>query len=165
MHAMTTYQFQGPTRQCALTGRDLRPGEKVYSVLRDVNGQFVRQDYAADAWTAPPTDAVAWWVGRIPEGGRPVKPTINDELLLDCFEHLTNTTEPARLNFRYVVALLLMRRKRFKFEDVRKVGERETLTMRDAKTGKKHDVIDPQLNETEMDEVRDEVFRVLGWDS
>lgn len=162
---MTTYQFQGPARQCAATGRELRPGEKFVSVLRDVNGQFVRQDYAADVWTEAPSDAVAWWAGRIPEGGRPAKPIINDDLLLDCFEHLTNTTDPARLNFRYVVALLLMRRKRFKFDDARKQDGKEMLIMRDAKSGRKHEVLDPQLNETEMDAVRDEVFRVLGWDS
>jgi hypothetical protein len=162
---MMTYQFQGPAKQCASSGRELVPGEKFVSVLRDVAGQFVRQDYALEAWTEPPADAVAWWAGRIPEGGRPTKPTINDELLLDCFTHLTNTTDPARLNFRYVVALLLMRRKRFKFEDARKQDGKETLLMRDAKSGQRHEVIDPQLNEDEMDVVRDEVFRVLGWDS
>lgn len=162
---MTTYQFQGPARQCTTTGRELRPGEKFYSVLRDVAGHLQRQDYAADAWTEAPTDAIAWWAGRIPEGGRPAKPIINDDLLLDCFQHLTNTTEPARLNFRYVVALLLMRRKRFKFEDVRKLEGHELLIMRDAKNGQRHEVRDPQLNEDEMEAVRDEVFRVLGWDA
>ena len=161
---MTSYQIQGPARQCAATNRELRAGEKFFSVLLDEAGKFVRKDYAADAWPGPPVGSVAYWSGRIPEGGRPVKPTINDELLLDCFEHLTDTTEPARLNFRYVVALLLMRRKRLKFEDARKQAGRETLILRDAKSGQRHEVADPQLGEAEMDAVRDEVFRVLGWD-
>ena len=50
------------------TGRELRPGEKVYTVLRDQNGQFIRQDYAAEAWQGPPADAFSFWAGRIPAG-------------------------------------------------------------------------------------------------
>ncbi|HEX3147224.1 MAG TPA: hypothetical protein VHR66_04030 [Gemmataceae bacterium] len=161
---MTNYQIHGPARMCVATGRELKAGEKVFSVLRDVEGQFVRTDYSADAWPGPPSDAVAWWAGRIPEAGRPAKPTINDDLLVDCFEHLAGTTDPARLRFRYVVALLLMRRKRFKFEDTRKTGDTETLVVRDAKSGRRHEIDDPRLTEPEMDAVRDEVFRVLGWE-
>jgi hypothetical protein len=161
---MTNYQIHGPARVCVATGRVLKAGEKVYSVLRDENGQFVRTDYAADAWPGPPAGAVAWWTGRIPEAGKAAKPTINDDLLADCFEHLSGTTDPARLRFRYVVALLLMRRKWFKFEDARKRGDRDSLVVRDTRTGRRHEVDDPQMTEPEMDAVRDEVFRVLGWE-
>jgi len=161
---MTNYQIHGPARVCAATGRELRPGEAVLSVLTDDGGQFVRTDYSADAWPGPPAGAIAWWAGRIPEAGRAGKPTINDDLLVDCFEHLADTADPARQKFRYVVALLLMRRKRFKFEDSRKRDDRETLVVRDAKSGRRFEVDDPQLTEPEMDAVRDEVFRVLGWE-
>jgi hypothetical protein len=161
---MTNYQISGPARACAATGRELKPGERVFSVLRDDAGQFVRTDYAADAWPGPPAGAVAWWAGRVPEAGRPAKPVINDDLLVDCFEHLAGTTDPARQRFRYVVALLLMRRKRFKFDDARKRDDSETLVVKDARSGRKHELVDPQLTEPEMDAVRDEVFRVLGWE-
>jgi hypothetical protein len=161
---MTNYQIHGPGRTCVASGRELKPGEKVFSVLRDEGGQFVRTDYAADAWPGPPAGAVAWWAGRVPEAGRPTKPTINDDLLVDCFEHLAGTTDPGRQRFRYVLALLLMRRKRFRFDDARKRDDTETLVVRDARSGRKHELIDPQLTEPEMDAVRDEVFRVLGWE-
>ena len=68
---MTNYQIHGPTRVCAATGRELGPGDKVFSILCDGGGQFVRTDYAANAWTGPPAGVVAWWAGRIPEGGPP----------------------------------------------------------------------------------------------
>jgi hypothetical protein len=161
---MTNYQIHGPARGCAATGRELKAGERVFSVLRDENGQFVRTDYAADAWPGPPAGAVAGWAGRVPDAGRPARPVINDDLLADCFEHLSGTTDPGRVRFRYVVALLLMRRKRFKFEDARKKGETDTLVVRDVKSGRRHEVEDPQLADAEMDAVRDEVFRVLGWE-
>ena len=160
---MTNYQITGPARVCAASGRELKAGEKAFSVLRDEGGQFVRTDYAVDAWPGPPAGAVAWWASRVPEAGHPAKPTINVDMLVDCFEHLAGTTDPARQRFRYVVALLLMRRKRFRFDDARKRDDRETLVVRDARSGRKHELVDPQLTEPEMDAVRDEVFRVLGW--
>jgi hypothetical protein len=160
---MTAYQINGPARQCAASGRELRPGERFFSVLLEGPEGFVRKDYAAEAWPGPPEGAVAFWSGRIPAIGRAARPTINDELLLDCFAHLGDSAEPAKRNFRYVVALLLMRRKRFKFEDARKRDGAEWLVLRDARSGARHEVPDPRLSEAEMASVQDEVFRVLGW--
>src|SRR5690349_13689558 len=122
-------EIQGPTRVCAVSGRDLKPGERFYGVLVDTNGQFVRRDFAAEAWTTPPPGAVAYWAGRVPDAEKPRKPTFNDDLLLDCFHHLAATNEPDRLNFRYVVALLLMRRKRLKFEDAYRDEHRRDVLM------------------------------------
>jgi hypothetical protein len=161
---MTPYQIQGPARLCAASGRELQPGERFHSVLLDEAGRFVRKDYAVDAWPGPPVDAIAHWCGRIPASGQPRRPMINDELLVDCFEHLGQATEPGQRNFRYVIALLLMRRKRFKFEDVRKRDGDEWILLRDAKSGARHEVPDPRLTDDEMTAVQDEVFRVLGWE-
>jgi hypothetical protein len=159
-----SYQLSGPARICAVSGRELKPGDRFVSVLLDENGKFVRKDFAAEAWQKPEQSFVAYWAGRVPLDGKPAKPVINDELLVDCFEHLSKTNDDSRANFRYVVALLLMRRKRFKFEDAKKEGDTETLFLRDAKSGRRHEVRDPKLNDGEMESVQDEVFRVLGWE-
>jgi hypothetical protein len=162
---LTEFDIQGPTRVCAATGRGLKPGERYYAVLLDDAGKFVRRDYAAEAWSGPPAGALAFWTGRVPASDRPRKPTFNDDLLLDCFHHLAGSAEPGRVNFRYVVALLLMRRRRLKFEDVRQAdGGRHVLVVRDAKSGARHEVADPRLTDDEIAAVQAEVFRVLGWD-
>ncbi len=156
---------QPPTRVCAATGRSLAAGERVYSALTDEAGRFVRRDYAADAWAGPPDGAVAHWAGRVPATAGPKKPTFNEELLLDCFHHLGGRAEPDRAAFRYVVALLLMRRKRLKFEDVRAVpGGASVLVLRDAKGGGRHEVPDPKLSDAQAEAVQGEVFRLLGWE-
>jgi hypothetical protein len=161
---MMGYQLHGPARTCAATNRELKPGEKIYSVLFDETGKFVRKDFSLEGWTSDTANCVAFWKGQVPFDGKPTKPTINDELLVDCFEHLTGTVDPSRLNFRYVVALLLMRRKRYKFEDAKTEESVETLFLRDSKTGRRHEVLDPKLGEAEMEAVQDEVFRILGWE-
>jgi hypothetical protein len=162
---MTDYEIQGPTKVCAATGRELKPGDRFHAVLVERDGRMVRVDYAADAWPAPPADAIAHWAGVVPAVDKPRKPAVNDDVLLGCFDRLKGSTDPDGLNFRYVVALLLMRRKRFRFEDVvREPDGREVLLLKDVRGGAVHQVADPRLTDEQITGVQAEVFRVLGWD-
>ncbi len=161
---MLDYQIQANTRRCAATGRELRPGERYYTALLDIDGKFIRQDYSTEAWKGPPQGVFSFWMGRVPAQEGPRRPRIDDELLVDCFGRLEGQTEPEKVNFRYVVALLLMRRKRFKFEEARQDGDREILTLRCARTRGLYQVVNPRLTEEQMAAVQEEVFKVLGWD-
>jgi hypothetical protein len=160
---MTEYQIQPNTRRCAVTGRELRAGDKFYSVLLEQGGQLLRQDYSSEAWQGPPHGSFSFWAGHIPAGEQNQRAPIDDELLLDCLQRLENENEPARINFRYVVALLLMRRKRLRFEEARTEGDQEILMLRCPRTRNTYRVRNPQLSEEEMAAVQDEVFQVLGW--
>ena len=158
------YQIQPHTRRCAVSGRELRPGEKVYTALFDEGTQFLRKDYSPEAWQGPPPGAFSFWAGRVPGQEPSRRPRIDDELLLDCFQRLEGQADPGRVNFRYVVALLLMRRRRLRFEEARTAGGQETLSLRCARTGTKYQVVNPRLTEEEMAAVQEEVFKVLGWE-
>jgi hypothetical protein len=159
---MMDYQIQPNTRRCAVTGEELRPGERYYTVLLERDGKLVRQDYSGAAWTGPPAGAFSFWCGRVP--AQEQSRQIDDELLLDCLGRLQGETDPARIHFRYVVALLLMRRKRFKFEEVRLENGQEILCLRCLRSRTQYRVVNPCLSEEEMAAVQEEVFKVLGWD-
>ena len=159
---MTDYQIQAPTRHCSATGRPLRTGEKYFTVLLDEQGKFVRKDFSAEAWQGPPEQAFSFWTARVSDQQRRLQ--IDDELLVDCFQRLESETESSRINFRYVVALLLMRRKRFRFEEVKTENDTEILCLRCAKTRTVHEVLNPRLTEEEITQVQEEVFKVLGWE-
>src|SRR5689334_17766553 len=103
---MVDYQIQPNTRRCAVTGRELVPGEKFFSVLLEEGGAFVRHDYSQDAWEGPPEGAFSFWTGTVPAQDTSRRLRIDDDLLADCFHRLEGETEPSRINFRYVVALL-----------------------------------------------------------
>jgi hypothetical protein len=162
---MTQYDLAAPARVCAATGRTLPPGERIVSVLTDDGGKLVRQDFSADGWPGPPPNAVAHWQGKVPTATAPKRPAVNEPLLFDCFDHLAGQTEPNKVHFRYVVALLLMRRKRLKFEDVKRTADGgEVLVLRDTRGGKRVEVRDPRLSEDEIEGVQAQVFQVLGWE-
>jgi hypothetical protein len=164
MAAMSDYQIQPPTRRCTLTGQELLPGARFFSVLLEKDGKLVRQDFSVEAWQGPPAGAFSFWAGRIPAQEQARRVIIDDDMLIDCLQRMGGQAEPAKLNFRYVVALLLMRRKRLKFDQVRTDGGQEFLQLRCVKTGTKYDVLNPRLTDQEMAEVQDEVFKVLGWE-
>jgi hypothetical protein len=161
---MTDYQIQPNTRRCAATGRELRPGEKFYTALLEEGDKFLRKDYSSEAWHGPPAGAFSFWSGRVPAQDTDKRARIDDDMLVDCFQRLEGATEPSRVSFRFVVALLLMRRKRFKFEEARSDQGLEILTVRCVRTGVRHEVVNPRLTEAQMAEVQDEVFKVLGWE-
>lgn len=156
------YQIQSASRTCARTGRDLKPGEPFFSVLFDRQGQWVREDISKDAWTGPPAEAFSFWLTRMPEEGQPKKPALDDEMLWNCFQRLPESAESKQSAFRYVLALLLMRRKKLRFEEIRKDNDQEWLVLRDSKQKKLHQILDPRLTETQMTEVQEELESLLG---
>ncbi|MBX9584135.1 MAG: hypothetical protein K2X87_27875 [Gemmataceae bacterium] len=162
---MTEYDLPGPAKVCAATGRPLNPGDRYYAVLTDGDDGFVRADYAADAWAGPPPGHRAYWAGTVRPADKPRRPAIDDDALVACFDRLGAADDPDGRSFRYVAALLLMRRKRFRFEDaVRDDAGNDVLLVRDVRGGAVHRVIDPRLTDDRAAAVQVELFRVLGWE-
>lgn len=157
------YQIQPNSRRCAVTGRELQPGERFYSALMEVDRQMVRRDFSQEAWKGPPDGAVSFWTGHVLAANEKAKPRFDDDLLEDCFQRLEGQCEPSRVNFRYVVALLLLRRRRLRFETSRIEHGVEKMVLRCVRTGAAHEVINPRLTDEAMAQVQKEVFNVLGW--
>jgi hypothetical protein len=161
---MTDYQIQAPAPRCAGSGRELKPGERIFSVLLLEGGRFVRQDYGKEAWGGPPSGFFSFWQSKVPTGTKPKKPPIDDEVLVECLGRLEDDPTPQKMSFRYVLALLLMRRKRLRLEETTKESGSEVLRLRCPKTGMMYAVLDPGLSDDELEAAQDDVFRVLGWD-
>lgn len=161
---MIDYQIQPSTRRCSATGRELQPGERYYSVLLEEAGKFVRKDFCLEAWQGAPEGAFSFWMGRLapPQGKR--RPPIDDEMLMECFQRLEGQLEPSRIRFRYVIGLLLMRRRRLRIEETQQDGSHEVLCLRCTRTGARHAVVNPGLTDEELATVQEDVFQALGWE-
>ena len=105
---MVEYDIQRCTRKCAATNRELKPGETVYSVLVAGGADVVRRDYSAEGWPGPPEKSVGWWKSTV-EGGTRKLHWAPHEVILHYFEQLEN--DPTRSDLRYVLALLMVRRR------------------------------------------------------
>lgn len=118
---MIDFEIERCTRHCAVTGRELKPGEEYYTVLIDDDEQWRRLDYSAEAWQGPPDDCVAWWRARIPPPSGTRKHWAPDDVMLHCLEELEGNAE--RADFRYVLALLMMRRRILRLEGTERMPD------------------------------------------
>lgn len=90
--------------------------------------KLVRHDFAAEAWTEPPAGALGWWKSHLSQHeGQKVHWAPND-VMLDLLEQLAG--DPSRADMRYVLALLLVRRRVCRLEKNQRDSEnRETLLL------------------------------------
>jgi hypothetical protein len=111
---MIDYEIQRCTRRCANTDRELCSGEACYSALVSEGAAVVRRDYSAEGWQGPPEHAIGWWKSTLidPHAGR--LHWAPSDVMLHYFERLME--EAAAEDARYVLALLLVRRRVLRVE-------------------------------------------------
>lgn len=128
-----------------------------------------RLDYAIGAWEGgarPASDrrVFASWRTVVHEPGKRPDAVISAEGLMDLFEQLGDAEEPRRLAFRYVLALMLMRKRQLEY-----VGSRDGYLLvlpRGAEEGTEPvRVFDPQasgeLDERALGELVEQIEQVL----
>ena len=109
------FEIQRCTRRCVTTGRELGPGEEFYSVLVAEGAELVRYDYSREAWQGPPEKAIGWWKSQIPGAETRRKHWAPNDVMLHFFDELEQ--QPDKQDMRYVLALLLVRRRVMRLED------------------------------------------------
>jgi hypothetical protein len=119
------FEISHCTRVCAVTGRTFAPGETYFSTLHSNGGEIVRKDYSATEWRGPDDNSVAWWKSRVEQGARPK--LAPQDVLLNLFSEMAGRPEDAE--FRYVLGLLLVRRRLLKLEETRRVDGAEILIL------------------------------------
>ena len=115
------FDLQRPSRQCTVTGREFAPGETFYSALIPAGATVLRQDYSAEAWQGPPDDALGWWKSQVPAAEVKKNQWVPNDAMLELFEELTD--QPERADVRYVLALLLIRRRVLRLEETEKPAQ------------------------------------------
>jgi hypothetical protein len=123
---MMDFEVDRCTRRCAVTGRDFEPGESIYSALIVDAGRVVRLDYSADAWTGPPEASLGWWKSQSPTRDAKKSHWAPNDVLL---ELLDAEAAPAADDFRYVLSLLLARRRVLRLEQTEKLPDGRDVTV------------------------------------
>lgn len=118
----TDYQVARSTGRCASTDAVLEPGSTCIAALceRSVeSGQegFERLDFSLEAWESGhrPEGLFSYWKTTVPHPDAKPRIVIDETVLMDLFERLASDQRPQRLAFRFVIGLILMRKKQLKF--------------------------------------------------
>jgi len=162
-----------PTGRCAATGAAIEPGQAFVATLVETDDGLTRLDYSPAAWEKgarpePPLLFVGSWRTVMPEHDVKPRMFIDDDALNDLFEQLGEATETRRLALRYVLALILIRKRLLRLEG----SDGSTMLVRPKGVDLPPDrggdgpplvrVDDPGLDEQTLNEVTEQLGVVLG---
>ena len=155
------YHFKPLGKTCAATGRELVPGSLCHSVLVEQNGQMVRFDYSDAGWTGEPEGTVGYWRCLVPQSSEAKARPLDADALLRCLEQLSEEANPAQEKFRYVLALLLLQKRRLKLEGSRRDGDIELLELVGSQGEGPFEVRDHRLSNEEIEQLQRELHGQL----
>ena len=121
------------------------------------------------ATSARPARLFGFWKGTMesPEGKK--RAYVDDAALLDLFEQLEGATEPGRVSFRYLLTLMLMRKRLLKHEGTRREarGQHNVMQVRQvtpagATPAPVVEVIDPGMNDSAVAEAIEQLTAVMA---
>ena len=109
------YEIGRVSEQCALSGEPLKPGDPFVAALFEAaeGERLERRDYSPRAWASlgRPARLLAHWRGIVPSPDKDRRPLIDAGALMGLFEQLGESHEARQVAFRYVLALILMRKR------------------------------------------------------
>jgi len=160
------WEVSRTTGCCAATGRELAEGEAYYAVLFETPEGFERKDYTLDAWTGPPEGSYCYWRARVPVREKKSGPiAVDHALLTHFFLRLEDEESQIKQRFRFVLALLLMRKRRLKFERAIQEGDLEYWQVRLVSEQSEHKVLNPRLSEDEVQQLSEQLTAILSGDA
>ncbi|MFA9477177.1 hypothetical protein ACERK3_02600 [Phycisphaerales bacterium AB-hyl4] len=151
----TNYEVPRTSGVCALTGRNLEPGEPYYATLVEIDSNaaakpadesgesatpdakskakadaksdaqslanalgMMRLDVSQEAWEqgSRPERMFSYWKSTVPQPNEKKKLFVDDAVLMNLFRRLEDAREPQRQAFRYVLGLILMRKRLLRFD-------------------------------------------------
>ena len=152
--------------RCEQCEKEFAEEEAYFSAIYDTGVEFERKDFCVACWEdhdAPQREqAFSFWKTEIPKADEPRKMFVDDSVIFDFFQRLASEDEePTKRNFRYILGLMLMRKKKLKFADVVREDGKEYLILRRSRTKEEHRVLNPQLTDDETEQVRLELTQIL----
>ena len=161
---MSDWDIHRPQGQCCATGQKIEVGQEYYAALVETDQGFERRDFSVDGWEKERPQVYCFWRTRLPEPNQKRPLFIDDQMLVAFFDRLAVETEPERVAFRFVLGLILMRRRRLKYEAtvtsegnevwrLRWVGQKDTV-----------DVVNPHLDEEQISQLSGQIGQVLNAD-
>ncbi len=144
------YHFRAVGKTCAATGETLEPGTKCFSVLVEEDGVLNRYDYSLAAWQGPPPQAYGHWQTVVPKPKTAAPRKIDTEALYQYFEQLQEDPNSIQQKMGYVLALLLLQKRRLKLDGSRADGEIVYLQLSGLRGEGQYEVRDLNLADEEV---------------
>ena len=107
---MVEWEINKPLGQCWGSGTKIEYGQEYFGALVETEEGLQRRDYCAEYWQNEKPDVFCFWKTKLPNPDQKKQIFVDDDMLMAFFERLEKETEPEKINFRFVLALILRRK-------------------------------------------------------
>jgi len=159
---MDEWEIEKPLGQCYGSGRKIEYSEEYFAALAETNQGLQRRDFCAEYWQEQKPEVFCYWKTKLPHPDQKKQIFVDDEMLMAFFERLAEETEQEKVNFRFVLALILMRKRRLKYDSSKIVEGKEIWRLRIVGSDREFiEVINPNLDEEQIEQLSSQLSQIL----
>lgn len=162
------WNIRSRAHQCAVSGRPFEDGEKHYTAIYfdpEANG-YSRRDVGFDSWEQELAERqpFSFWKSIYSRNAPEERPEIaTKESGMSLLQHMIEEDEAYTENARYILALMLERKRILTPTAVKVTEQGRMLFYENRKTGDAFIIRDPELRLDEVGSVQEEVAALLGF--
>ena len=161
---MAEWEIKKPLGECYGTGRAIEDGEEYYGALVETEEGLERRDLSSEHWDREKPPVFCFWKTRLSAADEKRSLFVDEDMLMAFFERLGSERDPEKVNFRFVLTLVLMRKRRLKYDGTRLDGDRELWLLRVAGSREIVEVVNPHLDEEQIEQLSGQVGQILQTD-
>lgn len=161
---MADWEINRPLGQCSGSGQKIEPGEEYYGALVEAEQGLQRRDFCREFWEREKPQVYCFWKTKLSPPNEKKELFISDDMLMAFFERLAHETEPEKVSFRFVLALVLMRKRRLKYDSSKMDGAHELWRLKISGDKDFVEVVNPHLNEEQIEQLTVQIGQILQAD-
>jgi hypothetical protein len=158
---MDEWEITKPLGQCCGTGRQIAAGEEYFAALVETENGLERRDYSAEFWHSNSPRVYCYWKTKLPDPAQKKQLFVDDDMLLAFFERLEQECEQEKINFRFVIMLVLMRKRRLKYDSTITRDGAEVWRLRVVGGDQFVEVVNPHLDEEQIQQLSSQIGEIL----
>ena len=161
---MAEWDINKPLGECCGTGETIEAGQEYVGALVDTPDGLIRRDFSTGYWEEQKPEVYCYWKTRLPDAEEKKQMFIDDDMLMTFFERLVDETDQEKVNFRFVLAMILMRKRRLKYDATEMDGQAEIWRLRVVGSKDVAKVVNPHLDEGQIEQLSSQIGQILQTD-
>ena len=161
---MADWDIKKTLGHCFGTDEEIEVGRDYFAALVETEEGFERRDYCVEYWGEHKPEAYCFWKTKMPDPEKKKNIFIDDEMLMVFFERLAEETDEEKVNFRFVLTLILMRKRKLKYDSAEVKDGKEIWELKVTGQGRSVKVVNPNLTEDRITELSSQMGQILQVD-
>ncbi len=158
---MADWEIHKPLGTCTGTGKVIEPDEEYIATLVETPEGMQRKDYCVEYWNDNKPEVYCYWKSVMPKPDQKKKLFIDDNMLMAFFERMATETDIEKLNFRFVLTLILMRKRMLKYDSSKNEDGKEIWFLKVSGKDQIEQVLNPQLTEDKIEQLSEQLGQIL----